>query len=315
MPPVRLQRLTFLISTIFWLQAPATPSLTRPFEGITYIDRTDMTPRAVHMHVVQVDLRARGVRFELSPPGGRAEVVRQTVVEFLNSRHAQVAINAHFFWPWPTEDTDVEVLGLAVSNGRVYSSFETPVQSYALLPDAPALNIDRQNRATIVHRSPASADGWRVREHVQLWTTLSGSAQILTNGQITIPQYRDADHPEGMLQPGGTGVTPYSNSRSWYDALASRTAIAISKNGRMLTLFTVDARGGSLGMTPGEVAEVLRRDFGAWQALNLDGGGSTSMAMEDPVTHVGRLLNVPADTPAGRAVGSSLAVFARPSKR
>jgi len=315
MQPVRPHRLALLISAVFWLQTPAAPSITRPFEGITYIDRTDTTPRAVHMHVVQVDLRARGIRVELSPPAGRAEVIRQTVVEFLNSRHAQVAINAHFFWPWPTENTDVEVLGLAVSNGHLYSGFEKPVQSYALLPDAPALNIDRKNHATIVHRDPSAADGRRVRERAQLWTAVSGSAQILTDGQITIPRYRDDAHPEERLEPGGPGATPYSNARSWYDALASRTAIAISKNGRTLTMFTVDARGGSLGMTPGEVAELLRRDFGAWQALNLDGGGSTSMAMEDPATHVGRLVNVPSDSPAGRAVGSSLAVFAGPRSR
>ena len=58
------------------------------------------------------------------------------MLDCLNARHAQVAVNAHYFWPWPTTDTDVEVLGLAVSNGRVYSGFETPVQAYALLPDA-----------------------------------------------------------------------------------------------------------------------------------------------------------------------------------
>jgi hypothetical protein len=63
-------------------------------------------------------------------------------------------------------------------------------------------------------------------------------------------------------------------------------------------------------MTPGEVADVLTRDYSVYNALNLDGGGSTTLAMEDPVTHVGRIVNVSADNPAGRAVGSNLAVFA-----
>jgi hypothetical protein len=53
--------------------------------------------------------------------------------------------------------------------------------------------------------------------------------------------------------------------------------------------------------------------LGVWNALNLDGGGSTSRAMEDPVTHVPFLANVSSDNPGGRAVGSSLAVFARPN--
>jgi exopolysaccharide biosynthesis protein len=85
----------------------------------------------------------------------------------------------------------------------------------------------------------------------------------------------------------------------------------LSKDARTVTLFTVDVRGGSLGLSVREVAALLVREFGAWNALNLDGGGSTSMAMEDPVTHEPRLVNTSSDNPAGRAVGSSLAVFAR----
>jgi exopolysaccharide biosynthesis protein len=54
-------------------------------------------------------------------------------------------------------------------------------------------------------------------------------------------------------------------------------------------------------------------DYGVWNALNLDGGGSTSMALEDPVTHVRSMVNVSSDrdNPGGRSVGSSLAVFAQ----
>jgi hypothetical protein len=36
------------------------------------------------------------------------------------------------------------------------------------------------------------------------------------------------------------------------------------------------------------------------------------MALQDPVTHEGSLVNAPSDSPGGRSVGSSLAVFARP---
>jgi hypothetical protein len=36
------------------------------------------------------------------------------------------------------------------------------------------------------------------------------------------------------------------------------------------------------------------------------------MALEDPATHEAALVNASSDNPAGRRVGSSLAVFARP---
>jgi exopolysaccharide biosynthesis protein len=74
----------------------------------------------------------------------------------------------------------------------------------------------------------------------------------------------------------------------------------------------VDVRGGSAGLKVGEVADILMRDYGVWNALNLDGGGSTTLAMEDPSTHLAAVVNTSSDNAAGRAVGSNLAVFAAP---
>ena len=73
-------------------------------------------------------------------------------------------------------------------------------------------------------------------------------------------------------------------------------------------MFTVDGTNGGHGMQVGEVADLLKNDYGVWNALNLDGGGSTTMAVEDPVTHVRNLVNVPADNPA-RLEASNLAVY------
>lgn len=88
--------------------------------------------------------------------------------------------------------------------------------------------------------------------------------------------------------------------------------VGLSRDNRTLTLFTVDAGGGSQGMTVSEVAALLIGDYGVWNALNLDGGGSTTLAMEDPATHTASQVNISAGTAGERAVGSSLAVFARP---
>ncbi len=290
--------------------------VSHPWIGVTYIDRTSTTPRPIRMHVVQIDLGAPGIRFELSPHAGPREVMRQTTVAFLEQVHAQIAINAHFFWPWPSNDTPSEVLGIAASDGMVYSGFESPEQTYALVPDAPGLNIDRDNHATIVHHGRPERSGTggalgatQVAEPVTLWNTVAGSAQIVTDGEATIPAYRDAAHPGAVLVPGGPSA--FSNAHSWYDVTTARTSIGLSKDGRTLTMFTVDVRGGSDGLSVREVATLLVHDFGVWQALNLDGGGLTSMVLEDPQTHAGRLVNASSDSAGGRAVGSNLAVFAR----
>jgi len=289
-----------------------TQSVSQPFVGITYIERTDTIPRPLGMHIAQIDLTAPGIRLKLSPPAGAHEVIRQTTLEFLKAERAQLAVNAHFFWPFPSPETDVVVIGIGASEGRVYSACESPVQNYALVAFAPALNVDRSNQATLVHCDPADPEGRRVLERLTLWNTVSGSAQIVTAGVITIPEYKDAEHPGANLTPGGPNR--YSNANSWYDAITARTAIGLSRDARTVTLFTVDVRGGSAGMKVREVAEMLVRDYDVWNALNLDGGGSTSMAMEDPVTHVPSLVNVSSDNPSGRAVGSSLAVYAQPRR-
>jgi exopolysaccharide biosynthesis protein len=284
--------------------------MSHPYVGITCVDRIDASPRAVHVHVVQIDLKAKGLRFKVSPPGGSRETVRQRTVDYLRSTHAQIAINAHFFLPFPSDDVDAWTIGLAASDGRIYSAFETPAQSYAIVADAPALNIDRRNHARIVHRDRRRVDGQHVRERVRLWNAVSGSAQIVTDGRPSIPEYRDGDHPTGSLTAGGPGEG-YSNARSWYGVATARTAIGVSRDNRTLTLFTVDARGGSSGMTVADVAAMLIRDYHVWNALNLDGGGSTTMAWENPETRAVELLNVSSDSPDGRSVASSLAVFAK----
>jgi len=281
---------------------------TQPYVGITYADRMEVSPRPIHMHVAQIDLTAPGVRFKLSPPGGSREVVRQTTLEYLRAEGAQLAINAHFFLPFPSPDTDAWVIGLGASEGRIYSAFEAPEQNFALVTDAPALNLDPENHAAIVHRDPADAGGRRVVEPVVLWNVVAGSAQIVTNGAATVPVYQDLAHVDGLLKPGGPNN--YSNEKSWYDVATARTAIGLSRDRRTLTLFTADVRGGSEGMRLGEVAAVLIKDYAVWDALNLDGGGSTSMALEDPQTHVAAIVNASSDNPAGRSVASSLAVFA-----
>lgn len=279
-----------------------------PFAGVTAITRIETSPRNLRMHVILIDLSTPGIRFELTAPGGSMETVRRTTLAFLTDKQAQIAINSHFFLPFPSNSPDANLIGLAASNGNVYSSFEMPVQFYAIVADAPAINIDATNHASIVHWNPAFRDGKHVRENVMLWTALAGSAQIVTDGVKTIPVYKDAQHPDGTLTPGGSAN--YSNANSWYDVLNARTAIGLTRDSRTLVLFIVDRAGDSLGMKGGEVADILIRDYAVANALNLDGGGSTTLAMETPATHSGSIVNVSDDSPAGRSVGSNLAVFA-----
>ena len=290
----------------------AQPTVQRPFLGVTHITRAETSPRALRLHIVTIDLTAPGIRVKVTPPGGPRETIRQTTLQFLEEERAQVAVNAHFFLPFPSANPFASLIGLAASDGTVYSTFEVAEQSFAIVANAPALNIDARNRASIV-RARAGGGGTEVMERATLWNVVAGSAQIVTNGVKTIPVYEDAQHPKAPLTPGGP--PGYSNRDSWYDQLNARTVIGLANRQRTLILFTVDRAAGSLGMSLGEVADLLIRDYRVEQALNLDGGGSTTLAMEDPVTHERSIVNRSSDNPAGRAVGSNLAVFARPARK
>jgi hypothetical protein len=305
-----LRPLVAAVLALWTLAAPAAAQTanTRPFLGVTLTDRTFTVPRPARMLVAQVDLTAPGVRVTVSPAAGARETVRETTLDYLTRQGAQLAVNAHFFLPFPAEDAEAWLVGLAASEGHVYSTFERPAQSFALVADAPALRFDRRHRARIVHRRPGRDPG-RVRERGAVWNAVSGSAQIVTGGVVTIPVYRDAAHPAGALTPGPDGR--FDNTRSWYDLVTARTVAGLSKDRRTLTLVAVDGRAGVSGLTPREIAEILIGEFAVWDALNLDGGGSTTMAWRDPATGQPALLNTPSDGPRGRRVASSLAVFAR----
>lgn len=81
-----------------------------------------------------------------------------------------------------------------------------------------------------------------------------------------------------------------------------RTAVGYSRDGSTLFLLTVDGRSESSGgMTLIELADMMRK-LGAWQAMNFDGGGSTTMVID------GIVVNKPSDKEGERAVGNALLV-------
>ncbi|MCL2573184.1 MAG: phosphodiester glycosidase family protein [Defluviitaleaceae bacterium] len=84
-------------------------------------------------------------------------------------------------------------------------------------------------------------------------TAISGSHRILHNGVITAP----------------------SSSRD------PRTLLGLNAEGNRLILMTIDGRNHSIGATLAEAATYMQQ-FGAFNAINLDGGGSTTMAATLP---------------------------------
>jgi len=314
-----------LVLACGWLHAGSV--ISHPYRGVTQIVRTETSPRSEHINVMQIDLTTPGIRFLVSNGNNpvnstNCEVTTAKTLDYMTAQNGQIAINAHFFQAFSASDpiTNKWVVGLAASQGYVYSSFEGPTpatsnpvnsltltQDYAIMTNAPALNIDTQNNAQIVHYDASFADKKHVLEPVTLYNALCGSAQIVTNGAKSIPTYTQ-NAATGLI----SGTSGYSDSNSWYNAVNARTAIGLSSDNHTLTLFTIDNAGGSNGMSVGEVADMLRTDYGVWNALNLDGGGSTTMAFQDPVSKVRSVINSSSNGATPRIVATSLVVFAEP---
>ena len=79
-----------------------------------------------------------------------------------------------------------------------------------------------------------------------------------------------------------------------------RTAIGVDRTGRVLWLVVVDGRqkGFSEGMTTHDLGVVMR-DLGCWDAVNMDGGGSSIMAFAGPDGRL-RVANSPSDRRGGK---------------
>lgn len=306
--------LAFLLAGLASLPWPADATaadrVSRPCAGVVVTERVVDTPRPARLLVAQVALATAGLDVRVTEPSGSREVRRETTLGFLTRTGACVAVNGHFFLPFPSDDADAWVIGLGAAGGRVFSAFETPEQDYAIVADAPALHVTTRHRARLVHRRSGD-DGTRIRERGRVWTAVAGSAQVVTRGRVTIPTYRDAAHPAALLRPGPEGR--YDTGRSWYDLVTSRTIAGVSRDGRTLTLATVQGQARGDGLTVSEFAAVLARDFRVWDAINLDGGGSTSMAWRDPDTGQPALLTTSTEAADGRRVATSLAVIAAPS--
>jgi hypothetical protein len=81
-----------------------------------------------------------------------------------------------------------------------------------------------------------------------------------------------------------------------------RTFVGISPDSATVCLCVVDGRQeASVGMSFEEMAEFLS-SLGMWQAVNLDGGGSTTMIVS------GRIVNSPSDKTGERPVANALVV-------
>ncbi len=133
-----------------------------------------------------------------------------------------------------------------------------------------------------------SRAGQDINRQAYFWASaaqaVGGGPHLLVNGQIAI---------DGPAEGFDSGFTDLTNPR---------TAVGTTRDGRHLIVVTVDGRQIiSKGVTLGDLALIMQR-YGAWNAMNFDGGGSTCMAVG------GLVVSSPEGTGAERPVADMLLV-------
>ncbi|MEV1021318.1 phosphodiester glycosidase family protein [Streptomyces sp. NPDC050264] len=120
---------------------------------------------------------------------------------------------------------------------------------------------------------------------------LNGGPELVRDGRAHITPAAD-----GMVQPGNP-----SFYYGWVHKRNPRTLAGVDAAGRTV-LVTADGRGtGALGLSIPESAAVAKA-LGLRDAINLDGGGSTTMVAD------GHVINDPSDTTGERPVGDALLI-------
>jgi exopolysaccharide biosynthesis protein len=165
------------------------------------------------------------------------------------------------------------------ADGFVISTSGT-VRDWALKNLRPGARVHLNLKLTPLE--PEQVDSWKLANSV-----IGGGPQLIKNGSVEInnaaekilPSFVNDGHP--------------------------RTAIARLNSGQIL-LVTVDGRqpGESIGMSLTMLADLLI-EFGAVEAINLDGGGSTTMVIRN------KLVNKPSDATGERPVSDAILVYPR----
>lgn len=255
------------------------PVKQKVMQGVTYIRMVRYLPHSMVVHILVIDRKVAAPRYVVTPAdqvqGGALKA--RTVSQFLAENKVQIAINGDGFFPWWSRslvDYYPHPGDPVTPNGLTVSHGQRYADGLQDIRPEPTLYISRRNELTF--NKPPN----------KVFHAISGDRMLVQGGQ-PLPGLDDLE-------------------------IAPRTAIGTNRNGRYTYLVVVDGRQPyySQGASLAQLADLLQT-LGAFYAMNLDGGGSSTMVIEgqdgQPV-----LLNSPIDgyiPGRERPVANHLGVF------
>lgn len=242
---------------------------TQPWPGVICAAETRGGDLPQRLFVVRVDLEALGAKVRVSPGGddpdgeGPWQTTLMTVRDVADRDGYELAINGDFF--------SVEtVIDPETNKRRPYFVGQKGLAIGPAVTDGrqwgntgkptPVLAIDGEGRGWIGRFDQI---GFEPRQ------VIAGNVLLVRGGEIVASE-NPARHP--------------------------RTAVGLADGGRTLVLLTVDGRrpGIAAGMSYAELAAEFVH-LGCTEALNLDGGGSSTLVLRHPTSGALEIVNNPSD--------------------
>lgn len=240
-----------------------------PAPGITLVEGKTRAPSST-FHAAMVSLCAPGLRVgATSNPSSLT-----TVPSWAASKGATLATNGDFFTTGP------RVYGMAVGDGVAWPIGKTGIdpavssQYYydnfgwiAFGPDSVSFTHTGEVKA---HPEQYGAHGGGYSPSQIVHTYPAGTVALVSGFPELVTEGRR------MTCTSPTATTCFVD-RSDMRARNPRTAMGLSEDMQTFILAVVDGRSStSAGMYGTELAELME-ELGAWQAFNIDGGGSSEM--------------------------------------
>jgi hypothetical protein len=252
------------------------------FVGVTHQRLTGNlgASRPISVNATIIDLNAPGVSLGVTAPNQDGTTTPETTLAYAQRVNAQVSINANFYTAnfGNFPFVTTSVQGVAASGGQGYG---TPITG-----TSGTINFSANNQASFYLPGQTPNPG--------LFNAVSGNMVLVQNGEVN---------------PDGGTV---------FDTVArARTAMGMTATNQLI-LFVVDGTESSGGLSHGELASVMRNQFNANYAINLDGGDSSQMVLCQPTCAYANTppnINVsmgPFSYTGPRPVGNNFAVFAQP---
>ena len=308
MKTARFSTLAFLLLALCTTALLASPvnwkRAQQPYPGIRYVSISTNKPRTLKYSIIQVDLTIPGLRFtstEAVPdkiygqpmpdaPGQFIRTKRESTPKYMIRNRALpmpnsngrgynmlVAANATPWTPWPPPKGNVfaNPAGLVISEGIVVADNPNTFN---------AIFVVRKDGSIRIEQSVPRED------YPDIWMALSGFGIILKDGKPV-----DGGGYEKDLMP--------------------RLSYGLSKDNRYLYIMAIDGRqpGVSEGTKDNETAKLLL-EAGAWNGIDMDGGGSATLCFWDARNRKPKVLSSTGPSQYCREVGMNMGLIVLPQQ-